>query len=930
MSESKAVRALRRGGAPLLLALLVAGCSGEKPEQFLSKAQQDYAGGNRQAAIIELKNAIQKNPDYAAARALLGRIYVEQNDGPSAEKELRRALQSGAARDAILPQLGRALLLQREYKKVLEEIPEKPAGKPAEAAALLALRGDAYVGLQRLPEAQTAYEEARRLEPGLPEANRGLAVLALSRNKADEALRLADEAVDKSGERADPWVLKGDLLRAQGKSTEAIQAYQEALKRNPNHLGAHLSLALIYLSQKQFDAAQREIDAGRKVEPHSLPVRLTQGQLYFAQQKFPQARDELQEVLKVAPNNGTAILMMGATQLALGAYAQAETYLSAFVKGVPDNAYARRLLAATYLKNKQPAKAEETLRPLLAAGTQDAVVLALAGDAYMQLKEYAKATEYLEKAAKASPANAGVRTELAMSRLASGDVARGTSELEAAADMEGSPLQTDVVLITTYLAKRDFDKALKAIDAFEKKQPNNPLVYNLRGGAYVGKQDIANGRKAFEKALSLDPAYYPAAANLAQLDLRDKHPEAARKRFEGVLAANKNSVSAMVAIAVLERGAGNEKAFLDWLDKASRADARAIQPRALLAQYYIGKQDPQRALSIAREAQTANPGNADALDLLGGAQLAAGEKDNAVATFGKLVELEPQAPIAYLRLASAQLANKSPDDARNTFNKALELKPGLIEAQLGLIGLDMQQGRPNDAIRRAQQIQQQQPKSPAGYTVEGDIQASQKQFAKAAELYQKAFDLDKTSLLAMKLHGSLAASGKSAEAEAKTAQWLKQHPDDVDMRAYLADSYMNRGQDQSAIDQYQAILQKAPDHLVALNNLAWLLQKQRNPQALDYAERAHKLRPDDPTVLDTLGWILVEQGKTARGLDLLQRALAKAPDVADIRYHFALGLYKSGDKGRAEAELKRLLDAGTKFSQERDAQALLAQIRAKR
>jgi putative PEP-CTERM system TPR-repeat lipoprotein len=914
----------------LLLAMLVAGCSsGEKPEQYLAKAQQYYAAGNQNAAVIELKNAIQKNPDYPEARSLLGKIYLEQNDGPSAEKELRRALRLGAAKDVVVPQLARALLLQRDYKNVLEEIPAKPDGKPAQVATLLALRGDAYAGLNQPADAQAAYEEARRLEPGLPEANRGLAALALAQNRMDRALQLADESIKTSGDQADPWVLKGDLLRAQGKNAEAIQAYQEALKRKPNHLGVHLSLAQLYMGQKQLDASQTEIEAARKIEPHAPAVRLAQGQLYFQQQKFSQARDELQEVLKVAPNNGMAILMMGATQLALGSYAQAETYLSAFVKAVPNHAYARRLLAATYLKSKQPAKAEETLRPLLTADTQDAAVLALAGDTYMQLKDYAKATEYLEKAVKANPASAGVRTELAMSHLAAGDVARGTSELEAAADMEGSPLQTDVALIVTYMSKGDFDKALKAIDALEKKQPNNPLVFNLRGGAYVGKQDMANARKAFEKALAIDPAYYPAAANLAQLDLREKNPQAARKRFDGVLAANKNSVPAMVAIAALERNTGNEKSFVSWLEKASRTDAKALQPRALLVQYYLGRKEAQRALAIAREAQTANPSSPEALGLLGNAQLAAGEKDNAVATFDKLVLLAPQAPGAYLRLAAAQVANKDPGAARESLNKALALKPGLIDAQVGLIDLDLQANRPDDAIKRAIAMQQQQPKSPVGYAVLGNVYVQQKDFVKAAEQYQKAFDLAPNGPSLARLYDALVRSGKSAEADSRVSLWLKEHPDDYGVRSAVAESKMAVGDYAAATVHYLYLNQKLPGQVPILNNLAYAFAEQKDRRAVDYAEQAYKLQPDSPAVLDTYGWALTQTGQAAKGLGFLQQALSRAPDAGDMQYHYAAALAMSGDKKRAQQELQQLLNSGVEFSQRPQAVALMKSLQAR-
>ena len=76
----------------------------------------------------------------------------------------------------------------------------------------------------------------------------------------------------------------------------------------------------------------------------------------------------------------------------------------------------------------------------------------------------------------------------------------------------------------------------------------------------------------------------------------------------------------------------------------------------------------------------------------------------------------------------------------------------------------------------------------------------------------------------------------------------------------------------------------------------------------------------------TLGWILVEQGNTARGLPLLQKAVSLAPEAAEIRYHFALGLVKSGDKSKARKELQQLLATGKTFPRIEEAKALLKQL----
>ena len=93
------------------------------------------------------------------------------------------------------------------------------------------------------------------------------------------------------------------------------------------------------------------------------------------------------------------------------------------------------------------------------------------------------------------------------------------------------------------------------------------------------------------------------------------------------------------------------------------------------------------------------------------------------------------------------------------------------------------------------------------------------------------------------------------------------------------------------------------------------------------AERAYKLKPDSAAIADTLGWVLVEQGNTARGLELLQKAVAAAPKVPGVRFHLAQAWLKSGDKKKAGDELERLLTSTEKFSQQDEATNLLKQLR---
>ncbi|MGZ5818885.1 MAG: tetratricopeptide repeat protein, partial [Burkholderiaceae bacterium] len=144
--------------------------------------------------------------------------------------------------------------------------------------------------------------------------------------------------------------------------------------------------------------------------------------------------------------------------------------------------------------------------------------------------------------------------------------------------------------------------------------------------------------------------------------------------------------------------------------------------------------------------------------------------------------------------------------------------------------------------------------------------------------------------------------------------------------SYWAGTYIASKQNKAAIEQYQTILQTEPANVAALNNLAWLYQQEKDPHALEIAEKAYKGAPDSPAVWDTLGWILVQSGNTTRGLPLLEKAVAQIPGAFEMRYHYALGLIKAGDKVRARQELEKLVAAGKSAPKFDEAQTLLKQL----
>ncbi|MCA1979382.1 MAG: PEP-CTERM system TPR-repeat protein PrsT, partial [Thiobacillus sp.] len=564
------------------------------------------------------------------------------------------------------------------------------------------------------------------------------------------------------------------------------------------------------------------------------------------------------------------------------------------------------------------------LAPALKAAP-DAGVLVVAGEIAQARRNFAEAAALFEQAARLSPNSAAIRTELGIARLAQGD-SRAIAELQAAAGMAGSGSRPDTFLIISQLERKQFDAALASIAAFEKKQGASPVIWNYRGAAWLGKQDVARARDSFEQALKLDPGYFAAAANLAQLDSQAGQPAAARQRFEGVLKADPKNLNAMLALADLALRAKDEAGYVGWLEKAAATQPQAIQPRVTLARYLVAKGDKAKALNVANEAIAAQPDSPAALDLLGTVQLAAGDAVNAQSTYRKLAERQSGQTGPIVKLATAQIVAKDLEGARKSLQNALRLQPDSLVALQMLGGVEIQTRRFDQALTIARQIQQQQPKSGQGHALEAQAHYALRNYPKALDAYERAFKLEPSGALLVQELQVYTAQGKPEIGERRILAWLTDHPKEFPLLGAVAESLLKRRQYASAADHYFTLLRQFPDNIAILNNLGWALAELGDKRAPDYAMKAYKLSPGNPLAADTLGWALLKTGEAAKSLEYFRQALQKSPDNPDIQYHHALALNLTGDSMRARNELKRLFASGLRFEGESDARALLNRL----
>jgi len=915
----------------LILALLAApvlsGCHRDlnlTEQQRIQRAKDYESKGNLQASVIELKNALQKNPDSSQARWLLGLIYLKQKQGSEAETQLNRAVKLGINPESVRIPLARAWLLKGDFDQVLAKL--QPTGKETSPvlAQILEIRGNALLGLGKGAESCPLFEQAIQADNTYVPAFLGRSKCEYSSGHAAQALATAQKATTLDPSQLDSWYLLGDLYRAMNQPQQALTAYNHALKIKPDDFIALSSRAMTLLSLNRTDEAAKDIASLNRIRPHALMTLYLQAYLDYHQGKFSTAADLLQQVLRTDPNNLQAQLLFGTVNYALR---NDEIALNSFNKvlAVVDLPEARLLLAATQLRMGSSHEALKTLNPLLEHGN-NAKAFLLAGQIDLNQGDYAKALAYLNQASKIDPKDSVIRTTLANNQLLTGNQ-QGISGLESVITDNPQDTQAYLLLAAAQASKTDYNKALTTLQKMSAAQPKNPLPDLLMGRIYLLQNNPASARLAFEHSLKIDAAFLPAAGALADLDIAQKHPGQARQRYQSILAKSPDNLGAMLGQARVDLTIGDQNNYITDLKNAIQKHPNAHEPVIALTSFYIQKtHQPQLALQIAQKANQAYPEDPGFLDNLGQALLAVGDKKKALDTYTQLTALQPNAPVAWYRLAWAQRVVGDLKGSQQSLQNALRIAPNYVDARVALAGVDIAMGASDSALKESRNIQLAYPQSPVGYNLEAELYGRLKKPEQSLLALAKALQMAPSRDTAATYHLALLRAGKTAKAEQIAQAWLKGHADDVAFRMYLASSYFTRQQNAQAIAQYRQILKVMPDNVLALNNIAAVLQQQNDPSAFSYAQRAFALQPDNPVVADTYGWSLLQQGQIAAALPPLNLAAKALPQSLTVQYHLAVAWVKSGELAKAKTLLQKILSAKQPFSERDEAIALQKKI----
>ena len=422
-------------------------------------------------------------PNVPAGQYALARLALRSGDFELALQNAEAASKSNA--DWVEAQLlyARTLLVTGRTDDSL-----------AIAADLAARHDELEVQLQyaelllsagRPREAETRLNEILAKNPGLPEATRALAFLAMTEQRIEDAKRYFSDLRGEPNYRSEAFYYLGRLAETEKDFFQAARSYARVTE-GTHAVEAQLRTArILYAEQNDREGAVRHLrDFGDANPRFATDMLVAQAQLLLQMEQPDEAMRVLDEALASTPDD-PALLAAHAQLYVIqaqnaserGALDDAEKLLDEGLDLYPDNTSLRYSLALLYEDQGRNRKALDVLAALAKENPDDAAILNAYGylltDHFSRHKE---ARDYIERALALDPDNAAIIDSMGWVLYKLGDYGAAADHLERAYRLDQDPeIAAHVIDVRWQLGERD-----SALELLRQSLEANPDSRHLQ------------------------------------------------------------------------------------------------------------------------------------------------------------------------------------------------------------------------------------------------------------------------------------------------------------------------------------------------------------------------------------------------------------------------------------------------------------------
>ncbi|MGB5304631.1 MAG: tetratricopeptide repeat protein [Gammaproteobacteria bacterium] len=354
------------------------------PEDYATAYLLGFAqaqSGDDAGATVNLRAALDLNPDYAPARLRLGEVLFKT--GALAEAQ--------TLFEALLARQPDSAWARHRLAQVLSALddPEGALSNNRRAVELYADFGPAHYALA------LAYRDRGDTE----QAKVHMAHYRLHPKQAPPHVDPLLESLDALDISASAHVRRAKRLERAGQAREALLALQQAVAVEPQSVEARSQLVRLYHQFNDVARAEEQYRAVTAIQPNAVMANIEYGTLLAKQGRFAEAAAAFEKALTANPDQSTAHALLGQAREELQQLAEAERHYRLALDSDPNNHRAGLLLGRLLMLADRRAEATPYLERVAQGGYHDhAFYLERIAQVYHEAGEYERALASLEQA----------------------------------------------------------------------------------------------------------------------------------------------------------------------------------------------------------------------------------------------------------------------------------------------------------------------------------------------------------------------------------------------------------------------------------------------------------------------------------------------------------------------------------------------------
>jgi tetratricopeptide (TPR) repeat protein len=347
----------------------------------LEKAVSDQLREGRRMVDAVSGNSAASRQQRAEAYGELGQLYHAYELNEAAEACYRNALVLDPSYLEWTYSLGYLLQSTGRFSEALQFYqrmkidPQNP-----QLAYLVYIRmGECYRSLNQPDQAKSTFETAYQLNPEGPAVLARLGEIALSEKRFDLAIKYLGSALEKQPEANKLHYPLGMAYRGKGDMEQArfhLSKYGMVGVQPPDPVKTHLAKLIkgywthilagkLAFSAGRYTEAVEAFQKAIKVDPEKTAARVNLAAALAQLHKYREAITQLREVVRLAPENVTAHFNLGSLHVNSGNYGEAIKHFQFVVEKNPEDSQAHLALANGFQKEQRFEKAIEHYKTAL-------------------------------------------------------------------------------------------------------------------------------------------------------------------------------------------------------------------------------------------------------------------------------------------------------------------------------------------------------------------------------------------------------------------------------------------------------------------------------------------------------------------------------------------------------------------------------------